>query len=117
MAARICQITKVDVIPESLVRVYVNHSHARLSTDFYAERARKDIILFNHFLSKFSTAFKRHPEYAKFHYYKLARSYMDLGDKKNARKYLKKYFTLSPFFNPGISRRDIIETIWKVIRM
>lgn len=117
LAARICQITKVDYIPESLVRVYVNHSHARLSTDFYSDKAHKGIIYHNHFLTHFKSNFDRVPKYAKYHYYQLAKCYITLNDKKMARKYMSKYFRVSPFYNPGISRKDILKTIWKLIRM
>lgn len=115
MAARICQITKVDYIPESLVRVYVNHSHARLSTDFYSDKARKGIVFHNHFLTYFQDIFDRVPKYAKYHYYQLAKCYMDLKDRKMAWKYFCKYFRVSPFYNPGISRKDILKTLWKLI--
>lgn len=117
MATRICQITKVDFLPESLVRVYTNHSHSRLSTDFYTEKAKKYIVFHNHFLTHFPGAFSRYPKYARYHYYMLAKCYLELRDKKNARKYLKKYFMLSPFFNPGISRRDELRTTWNIIKM
>ena len=117
LVARICQITKVDYIPESLVRVYVNHSHARLSIDFYSDRARKGIIYHNHFLTNFKNNFERVPKYAKYHYYQLAKYYIDLKDRKMALQYLYKYFRVSPFYNPGIARKNIIRTIWKVIKM
>lgn len=117
LAARICQITKVDYIPESLVRVYVNHSHARLSTDFYSDKAHKGIIFHNHFLTHFKSNFDRVPKYAKYHYYQLAKCYVILNDKKMARKYLFMYFRISPLYNPGISRKDILKTIWKLIKM
>ena len=117
LAARICQITQVDYIPESLVRVYVNHSHARLSTDFYTDKARKFIVFHNHFLTLFKSNFDRVPKYAKYHYYQLAKCHIALNDKNLAREYMLKFFRISPFYNPGISRKDIIKTIWKLIRM
>lgn len=117
LAARICQITKVDFIPESLVRVYVNHSHARLSTDFYSDKAHKGIIYHNHFLTYFKDTFDRIPKYAKYHYYQLANCYIALQDKKMASKFLLKYFCVSPFYNPGISRKEILKTIRKLIKL
>ena len=116
LAARICQITKVDYIPESLVRVYVNHSHARLSTDFYSDKAHKGIVFHDHFLTNFKDTFDRIPKYAKYHYYQLAKCHIVLGDRKTATKYLIKYFKVAPLYNPGISRKDILDTLWKLIR-
>lgn len=49
LMTRICQKYKVDYVPESLVRVYINHGPARLSTDFYSEGKKN-----NYFSQSFS---------------------------------------------------------------
>lgn len=102
LAARFCQICDVDYIPESLVKVYVNHGHARLSTNFYQDRAKKGIVFHHHFLNFFSENFKRHPEYAKLHYYSLACYYSDLKLRKEAWKYVVKYLSTKPEFGKAL---------------
>ena len=102
LATRICQICEVDYIPESLVKVYVNHGHPRLTTDFYKDKAKRGILFAQHFLKEFSGAFDRHPEYAKIHYYTLARCYSKLKQRKEAIDYLKKYFKSRPELIPSI---------------
>lgn len=117
MAARICQITKVDYIPESLVRVYVNHSCPRLSVDAYSDRAKKNISFHKHFLKSFKINFDRCPQYAKYHYYQLVKNYIVLGYKKEAWKYMIKLYYKPWFYLPKISRRDMLTTMWNLIRM
>lgn len=115
MAARICQITKVDYIPESLVRVYVNHSKERLSKT--NSKARGGIVYHNHFLSYFRVNFERSPQYAKYHYYELAKCYLELGDKKKAWQYIVRFYFKPWFYYPKISRRDVLNTMWKLIKV
>ena len=96
LATRICQICEVDYLPESLVKVYVNHGHARLSTNFYQEKAKRAILFHNHFLKEFSGAFERHPKYAKLHYLVLSRSYSKLKKRKEALHFFKRYLKTGP---------------------
>lgn len=110
LATRVCQICDIDFIPESLVKVYVNHGHPRLTTDFYTEKAKKEILFHNHFLNKWSDVFKRHPNYACYHYNGLCHCYIQINDIKNAWKYFRLYFSTKPSF------RGIIVIIKDIIK-
>ncbi len=96
LMARICQHCLVDYVPESLIKVYVNHGHSRLTTDFYNEKARKGILFHTHFLNCFADVFKRNPQTADFHYLCLCRCYITLKDRRNAYKYFKLYMHAKP---------------------
>lgn len=89
LVARITQRYKVDYVPESLVRVYVNHGHTQLNTNFNAEKATRIIKFHTHFLSEFKSVFDRHPEYRLLHYYGLCYSFASLEEKKQAWHYFK----------------------------
>ena len=89
LCARICQKYKVDYVPESLVRVYINHGHARLTNNFYSDKAKKGILFHTHFLNEFKYVFERHPEYANLHYFNLSRNYAKLKQRNKAFKYHK----------------------------
>jgi len=102
LVARITQKYKVDFIPESLVKVYVNHGHARLSTDFYQEKAKKGIIFHTHFLSEFADVFSKNPKSAYYHYYSLCRNYATIKDRPNAWKYWKLYVKSTPKMKDAI---------------
>jgi glycosyltransferase involved in cell wall biosynthesis len=102
LCARICQKYKVDYVPESLVSVYINHGHARLTTDFYSEKAKKGILFYTHFLNEFKEAFERHPEYANYHYYYLSRCYAKLKQRKTAYKYYRLMSKTSATLNQRI---------------
>lgn len=117
LAARICQITKVNYIPESLVKVYVNHEYPRLSTDFYSEKAKRGIIFHEHFLKKFHENFIRHPEYAIYHYYMLSKYHIELKNNKIAIKYYFRYLRYVCVFNPGISKKDSIKTFFRLFKL
>ena len=98
--ARICQKCNVDYIPESLIKVYINHGFSRLSTDFYTEKAPKVIAFHNHFLREFKSNFDRHPEYRLLHYYNLCYAHASLGEKQQAWHYFK---LLQPC-HPGLQK-------------
>lgn len=89
LLARITQKYKVDYVPESLVKVYVNHGHARLSAGFYQDKARRGILYHNHFLQTFSNVFDRYPERRLIHFEGLYNSNLILGNKKEAWHYYK----------------------------
>jgi len=93
---RICQKYKVDYVPESLVKVYVNHGAPRLSTDFYSDKARRGILFHNHFLKTFKECFDRHPRYAQYHFQALCMYYFILGNRHETVRYLKLYFSTYP---------------------
>lgn len=89
MFARVCQKCNVNYIPESLIKVYLNHGSSRLSTDFYTEKAPKLIAFHNQFLTEFKGSFDRHPEYRLLHFYNLCYAHATLGEKKQAWHYFK----------------------------
>lgn len=87
LCTRICQKYYVDYVPESLVKVYINHQHARLTNNFYSDKAKKGILFYNHFLNEFSSVFDKYPKSALYHYYNLCRCHSRLGQRKQAFKY------------------------------
>lgn len=95
LMARICQKYKVDYVPESLVRVYIDHGHKRLSTDFYQDKARKFIKFHSHFLTRFADVFQRIPQYAIEHYNALSYNHAVLKNRKTALKYWRLYTKIS----------------------
>lgn len=109
LMARITQLCEVDYVPESLIKVYINHGHARLSTDFYQEKARKGVIFHTHFLTTFGDVFKRNPKSAYYHYYYLSRNYSTLKDRRNAWKYWKLYIKSTP------NVKDALKALVKLI--
>lgn len=109
LMARITQLCDVDFVPESLIKVYVNHGHARLTTNFYQEKAKKSIVFHTHFLKRFSNVFERNPQSAYYHYYWLCRNYAILGNRKDAFKYLLLYVKSTP------SLKDTIKLLIGVI--
>ena len=102
LMARVCQKCKVDYVPESLIKVYVNHGHARLTTDFYQDKAKKGIIFHTHFLSEFADVFSKNPKSAYYHYYSLCRNYATIKDRPNAWKYWKLYVKSTPKMKDAI---------------
>ncbi len=103
LMTRICQKYKVEYVPESLVKVYVNHEYARLSTDFYSDKARKGIIFHNHFLKTFKDCFDRHPQYAQYHFNALCRYYFTLGNIHETARYFKLYLSTYPSLRSVLS--------------
>lgn len=95
LMTRICQKYNVDYVPESLVKVYVDHGHKRLSTNFYQDKARKSIIFHNHFLKCFADVFERTPTYAALHYEQLCLNHAILKERKTALHFLKSYSKVS----------------------
>lgn len=84
-AARICKYYKVDYVPESLVNVFINHGHIRMSDNgYYKDQIERDVKYSKHFLDEFKDAFERHPERAVPHLYLYAKSLMMLGHFKEA---------------------------------
>lgn len=60
-AARICQHYKTDFVPESLVNIYINHEHQRMSdVSYYADYYEKRIKMHKYFLSEFAPTFDAH---------------------------------------------------------
>lgn len=96
LVARITQITEVDYLPESLIKVYENHGLPRLSTDFYAEKIKRTILFHTHFLNKFHDVFERKPMCADYHYFELCRAYFKLHRYKDGFIYYRKLLKCRP---------------------
>lgn len=109
LMARICQHTKVDYVPESLVKVYVNHGYTRLSTNLLTIKAEKFIKFHTHFLTRFRDIFERHPDYAENHLYALVQYNSVLKNRKEAIKYYKQYLKIkTPLKNKVMALYHII---------
>lgn len=90
LAARICNASKVDYVPESLIRVYVNHGHQRMSDDgYYIDTYRRTIQFHLDFLSEFAEDFEKYPSSKEPHYLMICRSYFKLGEIKQSFRYYK----------------------------
>ena len=107
--ARVTQKYEVDYVPESLIKVYINHGHARLTTDFYQEKAKKGVIFHTHFLTTFADVFCRNPKSAYYHYFCLCRCNAILKNRAEAFKYFKKYINTKP------KTKDVIKAIVGII--
>lgn len=93
LCARICQKYKVDYVPESLIKVYVNHGLSRLTTDIQ----RQQRIIFNkYFLETFKLVFAENFSRANAHIYDLALYNAELGNFKEAWKYYKLLYKTKP---------------------
>lgn len=88
-ATRVCQKYQVDYVPESLVKVYVNHGSNRLSAGFYQDQQERQIIFHLYFLETFASVFAKYPEKKNYHAKILAFSFMMLGRWKEAWPYYK----------------------------
>lgn len=105
-ATRICEFYKVDFVPESLVNVFVNHSHTRMSDHgYYRDLAKRNITFHNYFLQRFSKEFKANPKLEKYHLKVLCYSYIQLNDQKSFRKCYRRllrynWYDISLYFLP-----------------
>jgi len=91
MCARACQLTKVDYVPESLVKVYVNHGSVRQSDNkkYYSDAYQRELTFHTYFLTFFSDNFKRRPELAAYHLYDMAVCYFRL---KSYSKFIRCFY-------------------------
>lgn len=83
-AARVCHHYKVDYVPESLINIYVNHSHTRMSNvAYYKEYYDARVKLHKYFLMEFADTFKAHTRLKAYHMLRMsafslkAHHYMD----------------------------------------
>lgn len=90
-AARITKFSKVDFVPESLVNVYENHGHQRMSVSgYYRDFWIRNIKFHEYMLNSFRDVFEEFPSKAQFHLYMLVRSYCMIGQLGKASSlYLK----------------------------
>lgn len=114
--ARFCQHYKVDYVPESLIKVYVNHGHTRMTnaSDYYKDAAKKTIKFHNYFLSTYSSIYEAHPEKGWYHFRGLIPCYIRLGEYREAWKYYIKLLRISPSVsNIAVPFKCIIKRIVK----
>ena len=91
LCARACQKYKVDYVPESLVKVYINHGSVRQSDlSYYNELRKRNIRFHEYFLEEFAPVFKRHPQLAYDHYHDLRALYFQNKEIIRSLKYLYK---------------------------
>ena len=74
LLCRITQKYKVDFVPESLVRVYINHGHEQLSFPKDPKRLYNQIKFHNYFLEHFANVFQEHPKRQWYHLSVLSRN-------------------------------------------
>lgn len=96
-SVRVCKNYKVDFVPESLVNVYVNHGHIRMSDNgYYKDGLERSVKFSKYFLNEFRDAFEKHPERAAQHLYTCSKSLMLLGRYKEAMPFYRQYFKCCP---------------------
>ena len=109
LMTRIVQHCKVDFLPESLIKVYVNHGHARQTTDFYGDKARKGIKFHSYFLKTWEDIFKRNPDSAGYHYYNLAICHAKLNQWGLAMRWYGKFLKTHPSF------KEVIKVLGRIL--
>lgn len=94
---RICQLYHVDVVPEVLVKMHVDHGHERItSTD--EQGIRNAIWSEETKLRKFPDVLKRHPNRAATIYTSIALHYARLGSWRQFLLYQIRAFTRAPLY-------------------
>ena len=96
LATRICSVCKVKCMPESLVKVYVNHGTSRLSDNNDKEFFKNSIKFHRCFLNDFPEVFEKSPKLANYHLYYITRFCFKLGDYKNGFLSFEKLLKTSP---------------------
>ena len=95
-ASRVCQLTKVACLPKTLVNVYVNHGHARLTTDLQQQKLDKEIVFHQYFLKTYESRFKAKPALAEYHLYSLCIAYIKKRDFKTGLSYYRRLLGSKP---------------------
>lgn len=100
-ACRICERFKVDYVPESLVNVFINHGHVRMSNakDYYAEIDKRIIKFHSFFLDRFKSVFEKYPKKRWYHLKNIASAYYHLGQYKEGYYYYKELLGIRKDFN------------------
>lgn len=90
-AALFCQQFKVDYVPESLIKIYVNHGHLRMTNarNYYTGAAKKMIKLHTYFLKTYEDIFQKYPDKAWYHYQGLVKNNILIGSYKESKEYYK----------------------------
>lgn len=89
--ARFCQHYKVDYVPESLIKIYVNHGHTRMTNagSYYTDANKKMIKFHHYFLDTYSDIYKKYPEKGWYHYRGLITNNIQLGNYNEAWEYYR----------------------------
>lgn len=96
-ACRICKHYKVDYVEESLVNVFINHSHLRMSNKgYYKDNEEKNIKFRNYFLKEFNEVFEKYPQKAYKHLCSMAYSLYLLDRKKEFWNTYIRIISLAP---------------------
>jgi len=111
LMTRIVQHCKVDYVPESLIKVYVNHGHARLTTNFYEDKAQKGIIFHTYFLKTWDYVFRKNPRSAGYHYSSLAICYAKLNQWGQAFNWYRLFLKTHPSI--GVSFKVLVQILLK----
>lgn len=87
--ARFCQKWKVDYVPESLIKVYVNHGFTRMTdaSKYYTDALTKTIKFHHYFLDTYVNIFDKYPEKGWYHYRGLITNNIRIGNYNEAWKY------------------------------
>ena len=90
LAARACQKYYVDYVPESLIKVFINHGKNRMSDlTFYSDILKRKVKFHKYFLTEFKSIFDKYPNKSVWNLFEISRSYFMLGEWKNGWRYYK----------------------------
>lgn len=93
LCARISQKYKVEYIPESLIKIYINHEGSRLTTDIQRQQR---IQFSEYFLENFKSIFEEDFRRANYHIYELCRYNAELKNYKGFTKYYRNLIKTKP---------------------
>lgn len=112
LATRICKSYKVDYVAESLVNVFVNHGHLRMSSSskYYQEVYKKTYVFEKYFLSFFKDEFNRCPKAKIPHLRSLITSLIKQKKWYEAKEYYVELIKISP------SVFNILYPIYRLIK-
>lgn len=89
-AARVCKHYKVDYVPESLINVYVNHTHQRMSASgYYKDFYERNIKFHKYMLNEFKGVFTDYPDKKVPHLRGIIKGYLALRSVTNVFRYWK----------------------------
>lgn len=97
LATRVCQKYLVDFVPESLIKVYINHGMTRMSDPaFFRDLQQRQIIFHEYFLTEFKDTFDECPRKKAWHLTELSRSCFVLGYWKKGWGYYRDLLFTAP---------------------
>ena len=92
---RICLKYEVDLVPEVLVKVSINHGNQRIS-DNTINGIKSSLVSYTTRLQKFSTLLTKYPTQTSNIYASIAYHHALLGNKKLVSKYIIKSILINP---------------------